>query len=119
MRQLVAELKASWKLKQAAKGGWIISGSKFAGVVPFFYFAIDKLMKLANEFNADGIVKKTIVMEAISELYDVLIGPLVPIYLKPFAGKIKSLVVDTMISSLIDFLVAKVKEVKIEVSSKV
>lgn len=112
MKLLVEELKLKWKLQQNAKSGFIFSGSKFAEIIPFFYFAIDSLMELANEFDIPGLMKKTAVMEAINELYNTWINPLLPLYLKPFSSKIQTLVVDTMISSLIDFLVNKVRSVK-------
>lgn len=112
IRKLVEELKLQWNLKQNVKGGFIVSGSKFASVVQFFYYAIDKLMELANEFDVPGIVKKSAVMDAVNNLYDSWINPLLPLYLKPFSGSIKKLIVDTLISNLIDFLVDKVRAVK-------
>ena len=112
IRQLVQDIKSRWDAQKAAKGSWIISNSRFSVVVPFFLKILDELMTFANTQVVAGIVKKTSVMEAISDLYDYIVSPLLPIYLKPFSSKIKELIVDTMISHLIDFLVAKVKSVK-------
>lgn len=112
IRQLVLDVKSRWDAQKSAKGSWLISNSRFSVAVPFFLKVIDELMVFANTQEVAGIVKKTSVMVAISDLYDYIVSPLLPIYLKPFSSKIKELVVDTMISYLIDFLVAKVKSVK-------
>lgn len=112
LRQLVLDIKSRWDAQKSAKGSWIISNSRFNVAVPFFLKILDELMTFANTQEVAGIVKKTSVMAAISDLYDYIVSPLLPIYLKPFSSKIKELVVDTMISHLIDFLVVKIKSVK-------
>lgn len=106
---LVKQLKFEWSLKEKAKNDNNLNSESISNVAPFLCLAIDKLIKLANEFNVSGVIKRGIVLEAVSELYDSLVNPLIPFYLKPFSGKIKRLIVNVVIGSLIDFLVDNAK----------
>jgi len=101
---LVKQLKLEWSLKEKAKNNNNLNSESISNVAPFLFLAIDKLIKLANEFNVSGVIKRGIVLEAVSELYDSLVNPLIPFYLKPFSGKIKRLIVNVVIGSLIDLL---------------
>lgn len=112
LRQLLDDLKKRWVDTKNVKAGWFTTTvSRFSVAVPFFMRAIDELMKFMDRFKIPGLSKKAVVMEAVNELYDTVIVPIMPIYLKPFGGIIRELVVDVVISAFVDFVVARVREV--------
>ena len=112
IRQLLDRLKLDWDTIKNAKNSWFSNTtSRFSVVAPFFYKSLDELMVLMDKYTMPGIGKKSIVMEAITELYDYVVAPLIPIYIKPFSSAIRTLVLDVLISHLVNFIVAKVRSV--------
>lgn len=112
LRKLLDDIKNRWKDTQSVKTGWLTNTvSRFSVSVPFFIRAVDELMKFMDKFNMPGLSKKAVVMEAITEIYDTVIAPVLPFYLVPFAGTIKELIINVIVSSFIDFLVGRIREV--------
>ena len=110
LNQLVNNIKLRWANRP--KSGWLFNTvSRFSEAVPFFVQSIDELMRFMQKFDMPGVSKKVVVMEAIGELYDYIIYPLLPIWLKPFSGSVKDLVLNVLISTFIDFLVSRLREV--------
>lgn len=111
LKDLIESLKQRWLDLQKVKTGWFSTTvSRFSLAIPFFLKAIDELMKFVAKFQMEGVGKKAIVMEALGELYTFIIQPLLPIWLKPFGSSIRELILDVLVSSFIDFLVARLRE---------
>jgi len=114
LKSLVNQIKLRWANRKDVKTGWFSNtASKFSEAVPFFMKVIDELMKFMDNYDMPGLSKKALVMESLNELYDYIVGPLLPLWLKPFGSNIKSLVLDVLVSTFIDFLVARIREVKL------
>lgn len=110
-KELVESLKLRWVEAQKAKSGWLSSAiSRFSLAIPFYLTCIDELMKFVSKWQVDGSIKKVAVMEALSELYDTIIYPLLPFWAKAFSGTLKDLILNVGVSSLIDFLVKRLRE---------
>jgi hypothetical protein len=82
------------------KGAWLVAAK-------FLLEATDALVIAIEEKVIPGPDKKATVMAAISQIYDAIIPVLLPIVLKPFNAKIKSFLIDVVISLMIDFVVSK------------
>ena len=109
--KLLSQLKNDWEINKEAKTA-ILGSSKFSFAVSFFMKALDSFMILANKFQVAGLFKKQVVMEVITDLYDYVVVPLIPAYIKiPFGGAIRTFVINVLVSQFIDFLVVKVRSV--------
>ena len=76
-------------------------------VTNFLIKALDDLIQLVDREVDDGPDKKATVLMAIGALYDYVIREAMPIWLRPFAARVKDYVVNTLISSAIDWIVGK------------
>jgi hypothetical protein len=79
-------------------------------VTNFLLFSLDEFIQLVDNVIELGPDKKATVLFAISRLYDYIIKEAMPIWLKPFAGKVKDYIVFTLISSAIDWIVDKYRK---------
>jgi hypothetical protein len=73
----------------------------------FLLFALDEFINVVDDVVDLGEDKKATVLNAISRLYDYTIREAMPIWLKPFAGRVKDYIIFTLISSGIDWIVGK------------
>lgn len=115
--KLLNDIKSRWNNLQNLKSGWLNTSSKFSLAVPFLLKALDELMVFMNRFEMPGTAKKSVVMEAASDLYDYIIGPILPFWIRPFSSKIKDLVINVLVSEFIDFLIAKINKLNTGVSN--
>ena len=98
-----AERKADskwWKFWTSTKEGLMAS-------ISFLINCLDVLIIHAKDLNLEGPDKKATVISAIAIIYDYVVVQAFPIWLKPFSGKIKNIVIYVAISYIIDFLVEK------------
>ena len=49
-------------------------------------------------------------MKAVDFLYDYIVREALPIWMRPFAGKIKEYVINVLVSASIDWIVSKYRE---------
>jgi len=84
------------------------SGLKIA--TKFLLDCVDELVMLVEEYIASGPDKKATVLAALSMLYDFVVFNALPLWLKPFAGQIKTFIITVLVSELIDFVVSKYKK---------
>lgn len=75
----------------------------------FMLEAIDKLINYVEGLIPSGPDKKATVLAATSELYNLIIRELIPIWLRPVAAGIQKLVITIIVPLLIDFMVKKYK----------
>ena len=76
-------------------------------VTDFLLNSLDDLIAYVDQILDLGPDKKATVMEAISKVYDFVVREGLPIWLSPFATKIKALIMEEVISPAIDWIVAK------------
>lgn len=98
--EIVASLKSS-----------LIGGTKgFIGWLPTFKLylqSIDQLIFYVEDLIEKGEDKKEGVLRGANLLYQNLIYPNLPLYLKPFSGTIRMVLVDIVVSGFVDFIVGK------------
>ena len=85
-------------------------GTMLHAGVHFITDALDVLIAHAEEAVPRGPDKKATVLAAASILYDYVIREAIPIWMRPFAGKIKQIVIYTIMSSTIDWIVSKYRD---------
>lgn len=90
-----------WNEQKAAFGGKVT----FTFLTKFLFNVLDELIELVEVAIPNGPDKKATVMSAITKIYDYVIAQIMPFWLKPFSGVIKSFVLNTIISAAIDFIV--------------
>lgn len=76
-------------------------------VTTFLMAALDDLIGYVDDVVEKNADKKATVLAAIEKLYDYVIAEAMPIWMKPFAGSIKSYIISTLISNAIDWMVDK------------
>jgi len=112
--ELVQKLANQWSNIQpeVALRWWQIwsKQANFKKSTKFLIDCVDDLINLVEEYIPKGADKKATVLAALSILYDFIVANALPIYLKPFANKIKQAVIFIMISELINFMVGKYRE---------
>lgn len=81
--------------------------SKFRNAANFILHGVDHLVLMVDNLIPQGSDKKATVISYIIILYDKIVYPSLPIWMKPFAFGIKTFIIDIMISILIDFIVKK------------
>lgn len=75
--------------------------------VQFLETCLDSLIVYMVEHDIPGEDKKATVLNAVGKLYDIVMNGLLPIYLRPFSGVIKTYIINIVISSMIDWIVTK------------
>jgi len=100
-----AEETASWW--EVWKWGRKVSLFK---VTKFLIVSLDELIHAVDDIIEKGPDKKATVLNAIDKLYEYVIKEAMPIYLKPFAGKVKDYIVNTLVSTAIDWIVSKYRD---------
>ena len=113
IEELVNSLAAEWKDKVLAETGevkwWHFwrKGASLHTAAMYVISSVDQLVDCVEGIITGGSDKKATVMYAVGLLYDYVVKECMPIYLKPFAGKLKRFVIDVIISNAIDWIVSK------------
>lgn len=77
-------------------------------VTDFLLKSLDELIAYVDQvIDTSGADKKATVLRAIEMLYDYTVREAMPIFLRPFAGKIKVIIILDVISPAIDWMVDK------------
>jgi hypothetical protein len=104
-------LKSKWDALCPQKKSWFsLKDSHILDSVVFIIEALDNLILFVQNNISEGSDKKAIVMMFTSKLFDYIVIESFPVCLKPFAPTIKKIVIDIIISELIEFMVQKYKE---------
>jgi hypothetical protein len=78
--------------------------------ISFVLKCLDDSINQAENLPIDGASKKAVVISIIYSIYNVIISKNMPVYLKPFDSIIKIIIIQFLISNIIDFLVHKYNE---------
>lgn len=107
----VSIMSAEWDKANEVIPWWKIWKKKgFTRVTKFLLGAIDELIMYVDQLNLSGPDKKATVLAAIAILYDYVIREAIPLWARPFAGKIKEYIIYTVISTSIDWIVKKYRD---------
>lgn len=105
---MLEELKRAWDEQNAKRSFWG-GGVSLNKVTSFLLYSLDGVVNAVNEAVIPGPDKKATVLAAIERLYDYTVREALPIWMRPLAGPIKSYIIHVLISSAIDWMVAKYK----------
>lgn len=95
-----------WKEKHPKLSIWWNGLNQLIPAIKFLIHSVDYFVSIIEDKIPDGATKKATVIATITVLYNTIVNPLMPIYLKPFSWQIKAIVLNT-VSILIDFIVSK------------
>lgn len=100
-----------WSRLKKAKTGLFSGGINLGDAVRFFLAVIDEsIIQAEGKSSYTGAEKKALVLSVLSKIYDTVIGANLPYWAYPFAGLIKSIVIDVIVSNAIDYFVGKYNE---------
>lgn len=100
-----------WNKIKKAKTGLFSNAINLGDAVKFFLSALDESIRQAEDKPAyTGAEKKALVLSVLSKIYDTVIGANLPYWAYPFAGLIKSIVIDVIVANAIDYFVGKYNE---------
>lgn len=106
VERMLEALKRAWDEQSKRKSFWGRSVD-LSRVTSFLLYSLDGVVNAVNEAVLTGPDKKATVLAALERLYDYTVREALPIWLRPFAGLIKSYVINVLISNAIDWVVAK------------
>ncbi len=92
-----------WQLWAKMKDGWF-------SAVRYIVAAGDYFVKTVDDLVSGGPAKKATVLASLAEVYDAIVPMLLPLFAKPFSGKIKNFAINIVASLLIDFIVGKYRQ---------
>jgi len=87
-----------------------LNKSRIVDCVVFILSALDNLILFVQDNIPKGSDKKMAVMAVVTDLFSYILVNNAPIWLKPFIPLIKEIVVNLIISQLVEFIVSKYKE---------
>lgn len=106
--QCLVNLKAKWDEIKPIKSGWFkISSDYLLKGTVFIINSIDYMIQFVEPIIPKGTDKKAIVLLVAGQLYDYVLVPILPLWLKPISATLKKLLITVVISQLIDFIVSK------------
>jgi hypothetical protein len=103
----IKEVLAVWKESAPESTWWTRAKGAWFTAVGFVIEAVDYLIRRVDDLLEKGADKKATVLKSLETVYDAIVPPLLPIWLKPFNSKIKHFVVYVVASLMIDFIVGK------------
>ncbi len=108
---MASEQLNKWQKIKSAKTGLFSSSINLGDAVKFFLSALDESITQAEgKSDYTGSEKKELVLSVLSKIYDTVIGANLPYWAYPFAGLIKSIVIDVIVANAIDYFVGKYNE---------
>lgn len=104
----VQALNAEWEEQREGIPWWKFwKRITFTPVVDFLLKALDELIAYVDDVLESGADKKATVLRAVEMVYEYIVKEAMPIWLRPFAGKVKEIVILQVISPAIDWMVDK------------
>ena len=103
LNAFIITLKNKWtEYKQA-----LVNRVNLIDVTKFLIMCLDGLIVLVDGLIENGPDKKATVLISVANLFDYVSKEAIPLWLKPFYSGIKQFIVYTVVSILIDWVVAK------------
>lgn len=99
-----------WDQTKAVAPWWKFwnKGVSLVPVTNFLLKCLDDLIAYVDDVvEANGADKKATVLWAVGQIYDYIVKEAMPLWAKPFASSIRNYIINTLISSAIDWIVDK------------
>ncbi len=107
----LATLQTEWNTKDSTTTSWFwLNTNKLINGTAFIISSLDKMVLFVEDLIPQGQDKKAAVTMVVSKLFDTIVITAMPFWLRPFSSIIKSVVMDSIVSSAIDFVVKKYNE---------
>ncbi len=106
----LAALKQNWDAESQGlptRSWWSINRLRLAGGVQYIIDSLDKLVLFVEDLIPTGSDKKSAVVSLLDKLFDYVVAPAFPIWLKPFTPAIRRIIIDIVVSNMIEFVVGK------------
>jgi hypothetical protein len=104
----LVSLQKQWDARpHSPSSWWRLNKVRLSQGVQFLIECLDKLVLFVEDLIPAGTDKKAAVILILDKLFDYVVSPALPIWLKPFAPIIKDVVINFVISSIIDLIVSK------------
>lgn len=108
LESYLADLKARWDQENPGNRSWFaITRTYLITGTRFLLGCLDELINFVENMIPEGTDKKAAVLTVVGRMFDYIVTQAFPFWLRPFAGTIKEIVVNVIISQMIDFIVAK------------
>jgi len=109
IENFVKVMSAEWDADKESSPWWKVWEShSMIRVTGFLLKSLDELIAYVDQIvDMHGADKKATVLRAVEMIYDYIIREALPIWLRPIAGKVKSLIILEVISPAIDWMVDK------------
>lgn len=105
------DLKKRWDAENPdGNTWWKVHRLRLVKGTGFIINSLDRLIQFVEELIPEGKDKKATVMTIVAQLFDYIVVQAFPLWLKPFAPTIKRIIVEVLVASAIDFIVAKYNE---------
>lgn len=102
------DLKTRWNQENPGnKSWWRVSQLYLIKATSFILSILDELILFVEPLIPEGSDKKVAVIAMTSKLFDYIVTQAFPIWLKPFSKTIKEIIINVIVSHLVDFIVAK------------
>jgi len=86
---------------------WRLNRLRLVKGTQFITDSLDTMIQWVEDLIPSGADKKAAVLMMAGKLFDYIVGSALPIWLKPFAGMIREIVINVVIGNAIDFIVRK------------
>lgn len=103
----LVDLKSRWDQENTKRSWWRITRTYLVRSSIFLIDSVDELIQFVETIIPEGADKKTAVLSILSKMFDYIVVNAFPFWLRPAAPTIKAVVIDIIISHLIDFIVGK------------
>jgi hypothetical protein len=112
IEQKVDDLIVEWDEKSKEIGNkswskWVIDSKIISFATKFILFSLDELVVAIDKLTINGPNKKSTVLSSIDKIYDHVVREAFPLWLVPFSNVVKAYIIYTLLSNLIDYIVAK------------
>lgn len=106
----IVDLKARWDQENPQiKSWWRVPRNHILIATKFIIDCLDELINFVEPIITAGADKKLAVMIVTGKIFDYIVVNSFPLWLKPFVPTIRMIVVNVIVDSMIDFIVAKYK----------
>jgi hypothetical protein len=108
VESFLGNIKQHWDMTNTTSSSWwSLSRLRLVSGTQFIISHLDSMIQWVEDLIPSGTDKKAAVLMMAGKLFDYIIGTALPIWLKPFAGIIRDIVINVVIGNAIDFIVGK------------
>lgn len=104
----LARIREQWDQENDTSASWWrLNRLRLVKGTQFIIDSLDQMIQWVEDLIPSGTDKKAAVTLMAGKLFDYIVGSALPIWLKPFSGIIREIVINVVVSNAIDFIVRK------------